>query len=338
MTTGPFGEVDFDLLADYVGGALDGTPEEATVARLVRDDPAWTAAYDLLVPAVGEVRADLAGLGGLPAPMPVEVTDRLSAVLATAGPPTAGPATDERVGSGPTRPIGERTLPVTGVPRPSRVPVQAAGGTARPTNPAPTGRPRRRWSRLAGPVAVVTAVLGLGGLGLSQLVGSDFGATVADSSAGNARDQGPEAAGQPQPQVAGRPRAMLAPAAAQPLTSGTDYTPQSLTASRPATNGPGAGPSTGTGPDSVDGRIRYPVGLARLADPTALQLCLDEIAGEHGRPAVTVTFVDYASFNGQPALVVRLTDGPGERWVWVAGPECGVPGSGADTRFRSRVG
>ncbi|MBO4204503.1 hypothetical protein [Micromonospora echinofusca] len=335
MTAGPFGEVDFDLLADYVGGALDGTPQEAAVARLVRDDPAWAAAYDLLAPAVGGVHADLAGLGAQAEPMPAEVVDRLTAVLATAGPPTS-----------------ERRSPGTGAPRPSRVPAQATGGPARPAQATPAGRPRRRWSRLVGPVAVVTAVLGLGGLGLGQLLGGDVGLTTADSSVGGAREQDPEAAGAPRPHAAGEPRAMLAPAAAQPLASGTDYTPQSLTAIRPGTDGPvagpgpskGAGPSTGAGPsvanspDSVDGRTRYPVGLARLAGPAALGRCLDEIAGEHGQAAVTVTFVDYASFNGEPALVVQLTDGPGERWVWVAGPECGVPGSGADTRFRSRVG
>ena len=39
MTAGEFREVDLDLLADYVGGALDGTPDEARVAQLVADGP-----------------------------------------------------------------------------------------------------------------------------------------------------------------------------------------------------------------------------------------------------------------------------------------------------------
>ena len=34
-------EVDWDLLADHLGGALQGTPEEARVAHLVATDPAW---------------------------------------------------------------------------------------------------------------------------------------------------------------------------------------------------------------------------------------------------------------------------------------------------------
>ncbi|WP_373688915.1 hypothetical protein [Verrucosispora sioxanthis] len=41
MSAGEFSEVDHDLLADYLGGALDGTPEHAEIARRVAQDPAW---------------------------------------------------------------------------------------------------------------------------------------------------------------------------------------------------------------------------------------------------------------------------------------------------------
>jgi hypothetical protein len=50
-----------------------------------------------------------------------------------------------------------------------------------------------------------------------------------------------------------------------------------------------------------------------------------------------VDLVDYASFEGSPALVVSFVDQAGERWAWVAGPECGQPQSGADTRYSTRV-
>ncbi|RQX20241.1 hypothetical protein DLJ57_27880, partial [Micromonospora chalcea] len=92
MTSREFSEVDHDLLADYLGGALDGTPEQATVARLVEQDPAWRVAYETLAEAVDLVHADLAGWASEPAPeMPVAVTDRITAALAGAG-PAPGPA------------------------------------------------------------------------------------------------------------------------------------------------------------------------------------------------------------------------------------------------------
>ncbi|MFD0818409.1 hypothetical protein ACFQ0D_08790, partial [Micromonospora zhanjiangensis] len=64
----------------------------------------------------------------------------------------------------------------------------------------------------------------------------------------------------------------------------------------------------------------------------------DAVAAEHGAGTVTVQLVDYATFNGTPALVVLFTDQGPDRWAWVSGPECGVPGSGADTRYQTRVG
>ncbi|BCB85941.1 hypothetical protein Psuf_032540 [Phytohabitans suffuscus] len=63
MTGQEFSEVDFDLLADYVGGALDGTPEETVVARRVAEEPAWAEAHAALVEATGSVRASLAAWG-----------------------------------------------------------------------------------------------------------------------------------------------------------------------------------------------------------------------------------------------------------------------------------
>jgi anti-sigma factor RsiW len=89
VTGDQFSEVDFDLLADYVGGALAGTPDQATVARRVADDPAWRAAYDELSDAMATVGSQLAALGARPEPMPVEVAARVDAALSEAPPPLA---------------------------------------------------------------------------------------------------------------------------------------------------------------------------------------------------------------------------------------------------------
>ncbi|MGH3646917.1 MAG: hypothetical protein ACRDTM_07045 [Micromonosporaceae bacterium] len=80
MTTDQPGSVDFDLLADYAGGALDGTPDQARVAALVETDPAWAGALDELRTADALVRSDLAALGPVE-PIPAEVAQQLQEAL-----------------------------------------------------------------------------------------------------------------------------------------------------------------------------------------------------------------------------------------------------------------
>ncbi|TNH21371.1 hypothetical protein FHG89_31860, partial [Micromonospora orduensis] len=89
MTTEGFREVDDDLLADYLGGALDGTPQQAEVARLVDSDPAWAEAHARLGSALTQVRADLADWAEPSPVMPPAVADRLLAALAAAADDTA---------------------------------------------------------------------------------------------------------------------------------------------------------------------------------------------------------------------------------------------------------
>ncbi|MBM0205702.1 hypothetical protein JNW90_23805, partial [Micromonospora sp. STR1s_5] len=86
MTTEGFREVDVDLLADYLGGALDGTPQQDEVAHLVAADPSWAEAYALLAPALTEVRTDLTRWAEPSPEMPSAITDRLLAALASAEP------------------------------------------------------------------------------------------------------------------------------------------------------------------------------------------------------------------------------------------------------------
>ena len=83
---------------------------------------------------------------------------------------------------------------------------------------------------------------------------------------------------------------------------------------------------------------QFQADLARLTTEAALSTCLAEVAAEHGSAPLAVEVIDYARFQGEQTLIIRFTDATGARWAWVSGPECGVPGSGADSRYSARVG
>ncbi|SIQ56314.1 hypothetical protein [Micromonospora avicenniae] len=326
MTVGRFREVDHDLLADYLGGALDGTPEQAVVARLVAEDAAWSEAYAELAPAVAAVEGDPARWGEPAAEVPVDVADRIVTALA-ALPPVPG-AHEEKPSEPDVDPTGSplvpaqsgRRRPAVGVPRSDR---------GAPTGP---GRQRRRLARVAGPVALAAVAVAVVGLGVDQFAGGGDDAQTS----GTALDA-----------PANAPEAGAAPVRTTgPTThSGIDYAPVNL-GSVLASGGPKAlaGSSAPTGraaSGAQHDRLSAPYRgdqLDRLTDPAALDTCLREIAAEHRGGALVADLVDYAAFQGEPALVVRFTDATGARWAWVSGPECGVPGSGADTRYRTRVG
>ncbi|MBM0277385.1 hypothetical protein [Micromonospora tarensis] len=107
--------------------------------------------------------------------------------------------------------------------------------------------------------------------------------------------------------------------------------------SRATSEAPGGQPQV----DAEGDRRPSPGGLdqlARLTDEAALTTCLADLAAEHGSAPLAVETIDYARFQGEPALVIRFTDATGTRWSWVSGPECGVPGSGSDSRYSARVG
>ncbi|MEU2664074.1 hypothetical protein ACLQ20_19495 [Micromonospora sp. DT46] len=370
MTAGGYREVDHDLLADYLGGALDGTPDEDLVARLVDEDPGWAQAYALLAPAVADVHADLATWGASAPEMPADVTDRIVAALAhaTASDPgttsdlaiadSAGPGRSEPGRSGPGRvePGGRgagddatsaEERPAEGQPTVrtgiGAVPAQPLGGSGRRPAGVPRsepgrsgatgpGRRRRRWSRLAGPVALAAVSIAAVGLGVDQLTRDQQMGGAADTAlpaTTNREDAAPAATPF---RIAGEPS----------VRSGTDYTQESLAAlpsspkARPFTGGP---PGEQPGVQAEGGRLPGSVtGLDRLTDPAALGACIAEIKAEHGNGPLVVDVVDYARFQGRPALIVRFTDATGAHWAWASGPECGVPGSGSDSRYRTRVG
>jgi hypothetical protein len=304
-------EPDWDLLADYVGGALVGTPEEARVAALVATDPAWAAEHESLVTALAATADDLAVFAGQTAePMPDEVVARLLAALPSA---QSVPA--------------QRAEPARGPARDNRAP-----RSARPEG-RPPGRARRRsrWLIVAAPVLVALAVAALGGLWINGSM-TGLNSTTATDAGGDAAVAQAPAVGD----VAAIPRAM----------SGRDYDVPGvaegfLRAARsgltpsPPPRAPAANQSKSI--ESAPSQFSSADGpLARLNAPAALQLCVDAIAEAHGQGSITVDVADYAAFDGQPAVVVFFTDGAGARWGWAVGPDCGL--AGTDELFRARVG
>ena len=79
--------VDHDLIADYVGGALDGTPDFARVEQLIATDPGWRQAFEQLTIALRATAADLGRLRDVPEPMPADVAERITAALTPAPTP-----------------------------------------------------------------------------------------------------------------------------------------------------------------------------------------------------------------------------------------------------------
>lgn len=319
MTTEGFREVDGDLLADYLGGALDGTPQQEEVARLVSTDPAWVEAYAQLAPALTEVHASLARWAEPSPEMPQAIVDRISAALAAAE-PTSGHRVDTAT--------------------PPAVPAQGGAGR-RPairTTRASAG-PGRRWRevvRHGRPVAAVLVAIAAVTLGLNQLARSS-----SQDTSGTALDRPASA---PEGVAGADPARTTGP----PLRSGTDYSPQILGNEQGTMQGApspsrATGNTPGTQPEVDAGGSRRPMGdgldqLARLTGEAALKTCLTTVTTEHGNGPLVVDVLDYARFQGEPALVIRFTDATGARWAWVSGPECGVPGSGSDSRYSSRVG
>ena len=350
MTGDEFGEVDIDLLADYVGGALDGAPEHATVAALIVRDPAWRAAYDALVAGVAAVGSGLAALGATAEPMPADLAARIDAALAA---PVAGGRDHEipaETGPGREAATGRRGKPATGRRReaatgPSGQAATGPSGEAanRPSGGAATGPSggaattgRRRRMRWAVPVAVAAALLAFAGFWTDYLTGGTSTTSHGASTAAGRAEGTPLAATDGAPGAQAGPPAAALPPADRIQSSGTDYQPGSL-ASRAmsATKEPATtkqiAPTPGLGTDSAAGS------LARLRPAAGLLACLQAIAGGNGAGPITVQLVDYARYAGSPAIVVRFTAANGT-WVWASGPDCGAPGAGASRLDAAKVG
>jgi hypothetical protein len=334
---------DLDHLADYVGGALAGTPAEREVAGLIERDPAWQAAYDALAEASVAVSTDLASLGRTPEPVPADVAERITAALATATRARTAPETDTAPESD-TTPESDTAEPVGTEGAPDPTPAGTGPVTRRTLSVVPgEGGSRRRWRRWAGPVAAAAAVLAFCGFGLRVLpeFAADHTDTLSGSDGGGSRNQDAPA-GAPAAESA---KDALARLPIRQLTaSGTDYgrndvgTAARALAADAATGRESGKPQRSFSSDPGVSEFNVAPPLRRLTAPAALSDCLAAIGAEHPRPATAIELVDYAAFEGAPALTVVFTDATGERRVWVAGPDCGLPGAGADTRYQANVG
>jgi hypothetical protein len=191
---------------------------------------------------------------------------------------------------------------------------------------------------VAAPVALALTALAALGLGIDHW---GLGGGTRDGAGGTALQDAtgaPEAAG---PLAAPVPTDVPFLLVAEPgRNSGTDHTARELgtRGARPrAGNPPGSNPAE-TYQQQEQREQPVPGELARLVPQGALATCLAGVAGEHGNAPITVEVLDYATFEGRPALVLEFVDPTGARWAWASGPACGLPDSGADTRYRSQVG
>lgn len=321
-------DVDFERLADFLCGALDGTPEEETVRRLVTTEPAWTAALHQLNTATAAVSHDLMVLAAAPAdPIPADVLARLDTALAEAGPAEPGPG-----GYAPA----EAGLRGPALPAAPLVTVGQQSGRH-----APRGRGQRlrqAWNHSWRVRAMTaTAAVALAGLALVLTVPrivSETSTTTATKAGGDLALSGtPERATDEPP---------ITPTL---LTSGSNYSRTTVTTVIAAAQNPAA---AGAGPESlraarspqdqanstaISPQGNSPTALARLTNRTALDGCLAAVTKGHGGQ---VSVVDFARFDDQPALIVVLVgtaETPGRRMVVVVGPSCGQPSGASDERY-----
>jgi hypothetical protein len=269
--------VDYDLLADYVGGALEGTADQERVARLIAASAEWGDAADELMAALRGVQNDLNLLRQTAEPMPEDVAARFEGLF-----------------------DGTRRDPL----EPRLVTRRSAGsGTAR----------AKRWKRWAAPAAVVAAALGF--FAFSNVPALMPSPNSGNRSTAELSDAAPGAAPQ---------QAAVVPT----TTSGRMYDRNSLQDAPPGWMAPGTDSSYRTSA-KADAAVPLSAQLGRFIDPGALAQCLNAVgAAQPGR----VNFVDFAYFEGSPALVISITSSTGQVW-FVAGANCGQ--TGPDERYRT---
>ncbi|GIH13206.1 hypothetical protein [Rugosimonospora africana] len=228
-------------------------------------------------------------------------------------------AYDELTAAQPTLDEALSELPREPMPADVAARLDLAVATAsRPGTAKVVPFPRRRWPRFAlttaAAVAVGVACVG----GIAAL--NRYGGTSSTSSSGLAKG---DSATAPSPfsRAPVLPNTGAGAGAAGgtvPTTaSGVDYTHGTLTMAASTTSKAPAAAHAESVPDG-------PGGLGRLSAPSALDACLVAITGAEGGRALSV---DYARYQGQPALIVVLSGGSAS--VVAAGAGCGLPGEGA---------
>ncbi|MER7003022.1 hypothetical protein ABT297_08230 [Dactylosporangium sp. NPDC000555] len=298
-----FSEADLDRLADFVGGALDGTPEADDVRHLVSTDTSWAEAYAMLVTADAAMRDELHALGAEAPAVPLDVQQRLDAALAGAS--TAPPA----------------DAPVVDLAR------------AREAR-------RRRRARWTIGLATAAAVIVCGGVGV-QAIRTGTASLDSTTSAVPDRADAPDGGQTRSSSGAGGYMAGNSPVISSGRDYGRGQLGQ-LAGGQPGPDVRNSGKSdvrgegaAGTASIEAGAPTGVPSPLARLSAPAARAACLTAITKEYGGQ---VSLVDYAAFEGQAALVVVVDGtrvGGGKRLIVVVGPDCGVGGAIADERYRT---
>ncbi|MBX6749630.1 MAG: hypothetical protein IRY85_08150 [Micromonosporaceae bacterium] len=289
---------ELDRLADYTAGALSGA-EADEVARLISTDDRWAAAHAELLAAQPAVSAALRSAAETPVTMPAEVAARLDAALADA-------RSDRPASGGPSRP--HRTSPSSTGPSSTGPSGTRPPGT-RPRRVRP-GRPRRvpALLRIAAGVLVLAAMGGLGTLALRGVTNGVRSATDAGEVMSGPGNESAEA-----PVVA-------SDAGTRILASGTDYTSASLP--NLVHEGAAVAPKPSGGLDVDMNRLTVEDSLTDVATPDGLARCLTTLRSAY--PGM-VTVVDFARFEGEPAVVVVVQDGAAITVV-ALGARCGTDG------------
>lgn len=315
--------VDLDRLADYVGGALDGTPDAAAVRGLVDTDPEWAAAHDDLAAAMSSVSADLRTVGEVVDAVPEDVAARLDDVLRNLGSSSEAESAS-RATARATRGPGASGPGASG---PGATGPGASGSAA-----SGPGRARkRRTARWAAGLSAAAAVIafGVGVVATFPTSSNEDAATSAGAPAVN------EAA----PPVAGAAGAGI-------VISGRDYRSGSFTGLDDLA--PGAAVPFATSEQSAADAAKAnslestlppgsePPELTRFRTvPAVLRDCLDAVRAVFGGQ---VRVVDLARFEGKPAVVVLLDGaeaGGGRPLVVAAGQNCGQQAGTTDELFHA---
>jgi hypothetical protein len=316
------GAPDLDLLADFAAGLLDGTPEGAAVAERVASDAAWTELYAALVGADEAVRADLAAVP-VP-PLPVDVAERLDAALA---------AEASRADRGPAPGAAERATLREPDASPVSLPDRRAGesaagnagaGKAGAGTVTPLRRKSSRWQVATGAVAASVLVLTAGVVGWQVFTGLSTPSQTEDSRAVSApEDSAGNSSGGASPPMAPRSAPGLSTKSVpSQSTSGTDYRASALRTQVASLLSADTAPKPQSARQPED-KSAVPPKLRRLAEPDDLASCLTALG-----IIVPTRALDYASYDGTPALVVVTpASQPGSVDVAIVGPDCGKDGS-----------
>lgn len=240
-------------------------------------------------------------LGALPAtPMPADVVARIDAALAGEAARRAAP--DAALNVAPD---------AEPAPQPAAV-VTSLDSARRSRAP--------RWMRASGAVAAGIALLMAGAIGYGALTTvTEKSGTISSAEGGNSAPNG-----------AGAARDALTKNYTQAtLAAGVRALVDNRTAAAIAPQTKSVSPMPlGAQQDRVG-----PPDLDRLRAPAQLAACITELAS---RPGVAPLAVDYATYEGQPAVIIVLPDAdPTAVQAWVVGPACST--GNPDIRHREVV-